>query len=203
MARRERLLAWQVDAAWAVKPEAEENLSGVLKFPFIDGITLSKAGTLPKSARAFCADRVLSIFNECRRIAAPDVHDAVLIPVTASAMLVDVVDMTINNFMYSNQDGVQSLRMIDFEPHSNHNRLRNYRNMAQALWLLREKRMLAAVFWLRYIAGSVCCAIQYQCKTVDERIRDRQPSIGALLLIHGRDVVEGCLVRIFPRLKER
>lgn len=202
VARRERMLAQQADAAWAVKPLGEMDASGALYFPFIDGLTLSSAGALPKSARAFCANKVLCIFRECHAIRVPDASHAVLIPASKSSALIDVVDMTVNNFMYSEAQGKPALWMIDFEPHSNHNRFRNCRNIAQVLWHLREKRFLACILWLQYAAGSVRCAVEYQFKGVDQRIRDRQPAIGALLLIRCRNWIEGCLVRVFPRLRE-
>jgi SAM-dependent methyltransferase len=184
---------------WAVKA-CSIGPDGILTFPYIDGTSLRDVKNRAPLEQYSIASQLLRIWKEAKatRICA---SNSLLIPIHQTTSLLDVVDMNVNNIIISHVGKSPVVRVIDFEPHSNHNLWRNRLHFARMMSALGRNRLWAIrMFIAGYWSGLAYC-LTYQLRGIKTRIANRQPSLASILVAESRTLMGG-VIRTIPFLRE-
>lgn len=190
----------KVDYAWAVRPLGRME-DGSLVFPWLDATRLLDAASDPGENRQLLADSLISIWKQCLRTPCR-MPDGPLLPSSPTTRLADVVDLNPNNFLVEGAADAGRLRLVDFEPQSNHYRWKNRIHVSRMLLRLRSRRVRAILVWCCGTIQGVAHVLLYQLRPVEARIRDRQPAIASVVISTVRSWTGRMLVRLFPRFDE-
>lgn len=185
---------------WAVAAKTIEPDS-TLTFPYVDGLHLSAFRSAPRPFRARLASQLVQIWMEAYSTRLPSVR-SFLLPRKNCACLLDVVDIHANNVVVGNIGGKPIIRVIDFEPHSNHNLWRNKIHFARMTLSLRQKPLWVMHMMATGYAQGLGHCLRYQFRNAVSRIADRQPSILSILLSETRSLT-GRLLGAIPPFKEK
>lgn len=196
---REYAIGNEIKHRWAVKARTL-GADGTLTFPYVEGTSINDSKKTSFAERSVITSQLRRIWKEAKRTRL-SAHDAVLIPINPGTTLLEVVDMNVNNFIIERVDGAPVVRVIDFEPHSNHNLWRNRLHFARIMLALRQHRLWSIqMAFLGFLGGLLYC-VTYQCRHVKTRIANRQPSLGSIVLAEARTLL-GRFARTLPFLRE-
>ncbi len=187
-AEAEWSLGRQVGEDWAVAPVAYVEDNDTLAFPYLrDAAPIDTFRSAPSAHRRQLAAQVAEIFRDAAelRVTFPS---RVLLSSADNARLTDVVDLNPNNLLVEDHDGKDVVRVVDFEIHGLHTAARNRVNLARVLWLLRQRQAYALVQFIIGWAGVAGGLIRYQFTPFRQRVVDRQPSLGSLLVSDFRTI---------------
>lgn len=185
---------------WAVSAKSIQP-DRTLIFPFVEGSPIHALNGLAQAERDSIASQLLRIWKEASktRISA---KESLLLPRKDQARLLDVIDINRGNVIVDKIGGAPVVKVIDFEPHSNHNRWRNRLHFAGMMFFLRRSRRWASLMLIQgYWQGLGHC-IAYQFKSAETRIADRQPSLISVIVANLRSMT-GAVVGNFRPFKER
>ncbi|MEW7983986.1 MAG: class I SAM-dependent methyltransferase [Candidatus Sedimenticola endophacoides] len=191
-----------LDAEWAVKAHGmmREN---ILVFPYVDGFKILEYDHRNDAECADLARQLLRIWAYCKKNKIPDSYPGGnLLPLEKGAVLADVIDLNPNNFIVERKGEGCCLRLVDFEPQSNHYQWKNRMHMAKILWFLGSKRGLASAYWCAGLLQGVVHLAQFEFASVERRIKYRQPSLTSLCVATLRSLGGRALVRMVPQLNE-
>lgn len=186
----------QVAQDWAVKPVARLEPDGALAFPYLaDAMPIINFGKAPKSERRMLAAAVAEIFRDACE-AEVEIPEQVLLSGTSSAKLIDVIDMHGNNFLVVRDNGRSVVRVVDFEQQSARYAPRNRMHVAKIFWVLGQRRLRAVVMFLQGLSGIALSLLRYEFVPFAQRVVEKQPSVGSLLVADFRTVAGKAAGRI-------
>lgn len=172
-----------------------------LIYPYVEGMTLLDCFAGKPRFRTEVARQIIAIWEQCSRQPV-STSCGLLLPLASSARLSDVIDMNQNNFLIEEHSGEVSVRLVDFEPQSNHYGWKNRIHISRILFQLRHAYSRASLLWMSGILLGAWYLCKYQFVSAEKRIIDKQPSLGSVLLAHIRTISGKTLIRIFPSLRE-
>ena len=199
-AEQEYDIGQKVVHSWAVSAKSIQ-LDQTLIFPYVEGSPIHALKGLDQAERDSIASQLFRIWQDASRTKI-NAKESLLLPRKAQAGLLDVIDINRGNVIVEKNGRAPVVRVIDFEPHSNHNRWRNRLHFAGMMFFLRRRRPWALLMLIQgYFQGLGHC-ITYQFKRAETRITDRQPSLTSVVVANVRSMT-GRFVGNFRPFKER
>ncbi|MCK9230947.1 MAG: class I SAM-dependent methyltransferase [Syntrophales bacterium] len=186
---------------WAVQPLSMPS-SNTIIFPFIAGKKIvGDVQSFSIRERKLISGQITKIWDRCRIIT---LHwpKGIMTPIPDSAVLSQVVDLNPNNFLVEQYDGQPRVRVVDFEPRSNHYHWKNKLHIASMLIALKHHRIRAVGLGLSGFCEGVICLLKYQSKSTGERIRDGQPSLSSAIMAEIRSLVGKTVTSLIPSFYE-
>lgn len=192
---REFAVGKSLDRPWAVRPN--RCLAGAaIEFPWIEATKLSECANLASDARTRLGRQLLAIWDDCQRIPS-GCPNGPLLHAAEARRLADIIDLNPNNLLVEGEGMGCTLRVVDFEPISNHYRWRNRTHVAQALFTLRVHRLRATLLGIAGAAGGLGHLIHYSFRSPKVRIRDKQPGLISILAVEVRSILDRALLKLF------
>jgi SAM-dependent methyltransferase len=184
------LVEWQLGQAiakdWAVRPEATTTLPGSLVFPYFDDASaINSFINAPESERRSIAEQLLTVFSDARKVR-PQLPPRLLLPAQESSSVHDLCDLNANNFLVLRRGSELVVRVVDFEQQSCQYSYRNRLHLASLLSALDQFRLRALREYLLGLIGGIFHLIEFQTKSIETRVRFRQPSALSLLIAEVR-----------------
>ena len=198
--QREFEIATDVNYDWAVRPLGRLQ-DGSIVFPWLDAPRLLDILPVHRRERQQLAAQLREIWAQCLRHHCKG-QDTPLLPLQPGTTLADVVDLNPNNFLLEASADGGNLRLVDFEPQSNHYRWKNRIHISRMLMKLRVHRFRAMMLWILGIVQGSLHVLLYQWLPTEDRIRDRQPALASVALTTIRSWSGRVLVRLAPGLDE-
>lgn len=192
----EYLIATSVQVKHVVQPLRLEPTLGIV-YPFVDGVPILDWIRKNKRQAPRIAAAVLEAFRDARNQEAPPTR---LLLGGARRKLVDVVDMSPNNFLVSDTPSGPVLHWIDLERQSAHYSWKNCLHVANLLVRIRGYRRTALLLLLKGIATALMLLVRYQLVGPGERIVARQPSLASLVVTAVRSGIGRLVIRAAPSL---
>ncbi len=187
-AEAEWSLARQVQETWVVAPVARVEGNDTLAFPYLrDAAPIEAFQSAPSSTRRLIAAQVVEVFRDATEVEV-SFPSNVLLSSRSTARLTDVVDINPNNLLIIEEGGDYLVRVVDFEIHGLHTAPRNRIHLARILWLLQERRGLAIRQFILGWTGIIRQLVRYQFTPFAQRVVDRQPSLGSVLVSDFRTI---------------
>jgi SAM-dependent methyltransferase len=201
---QEYLIGKNIPYDWAVKP-IFRTPDGAIVFPWVNAQRFSSLRLYSPFHRLKIAVALMDIWESSKnqKVFIPYAN-SLLIPTMPGSRLADVVDLNPNNFLIEQKEGGLFLRVVDFEPRSNHYRWKNRIHLSKMLLALKLKRYYPLAFGL-FLGGHFQYfgfLLRYQIKPPHRRIRDRQPSLFSSLISWVRSWIGQKTVKLLPFLDE-
>ena len=188
---------------WAVQPFGMPSPDSIL-FPFIEGKSIAEyiSQSLTNMERKQITDQILSIWNKSQIISL-NWPKGILIPLSEKAVLSDVMDLNPNNLLVEYYKGQPRVRVIDFEPQSNHYRWKNKLHIAKLLMGSHHYRLFAIRMAIAGAFLGIMYLFKYELKSIEERIRDKQPSLSSVVTASIRTFTGRTIACLIPSLDEK
>ena len=197
---QEAMIALQCAPGFAVAPVGRTGKSALV-YPYVEGKPPLEYVTRSSHTRAEIAKQIINIWELCSKLSISTSH-GLLLSFTSGVKLSSVIDLNQNNFLVEeNSDGL-SVRLIDFEPQSNHYGWKNRIHISRILFTLKYGYPKASFLWVTGVFLGVWYLCKYQFVSVEKRIIDNQPSLVSVLLANIRTMSGKAIVGIIPSLKE-
>jgi hypothetical protein len=184
------LVEWQIGRAmardWAVRPDATTTLPASLVFPWLDDAgDINSFIDAPNSERRSIAEQLLSVFSDARKIR-PRIAPRLLLPAKQNSSVHDLCDLNENNILLLRQGNELVVRVVDFEQQSCQYSYRNRLHLASMLSTLGQFRLRALRECMLGLIGGIFHLIEFQTKSIETRVRFRQPGALSVLIAEVR-----------------